>query len=70
MKIRPYIKNGNRLATERSKYKIEGTMTRQIKDEVKNANRANKKAYRQELKRETDQLLKDYLNKKNKDENE
>lgn len=56
MKIRPYIKDGNKKSKVRSKFKVaeDGrSKTPEQRLEVKNANRSLKKAYRQELKRET-----------------
>ncbi len=60
MRIRPYIKNGNKHKTERSKYVNPDMPDKAIKLEVKNANRSLKKAYRAELKRD----LKNLINKK------
>lgn len=65
MRIRPYIKNGNKRSTSRSKYQLPENATFWDKEERRNANRSLKKAYRQELKRETDDLLTEYF-KKNK----
>lgn len=63
MRIRPYIKDGDRLNTERNKFKAGDGATKWEKEEAKNANRAIKKAYRQELKRETKKLVKKIINK-------
>lgn len=63
MRIRPYIKNGNKRSTERSKFQLPDNPNRNDKEERKNANRSIKKAYRQELKRETDILIKNFMNK-------
>lgn len=64
MRIRPYIKNGNKRSTKRSKFKLPDSPNRNDKEERKNANRSIKKAYRQELKRETDELTNNFINKK------
>ena len=67
MRIRPYIKNGNKKKEERSKFKTGERPTKEDKLEVKNANRAIKKAYRMELKRELEQEVKNYLKGKKND---
>jgi len=69
MRIRPYIKDGSKHKTERSKYQLPEGATKWDKEERRNANRSLKKAYRQELKRETDELLKK-LNENKNEENE
>lgn len=66
MRIRPFIKDGNKYSEVRSKFKLPDKAQKSDKEERKNANRSLKKGYRQELKRETDQLLSNFLNKKNK----
>lgn len=68
MRIRPYIKEGNKHSTERSKYRLPEGATKWDKEERRNANRSLKKAYRQELKRETDELLKKLNENKNEDD--
>ncbi len=68
MKIRPYIKNGSKHKSERSKYQLPEGATKWDKEEVRNANRSMKKAYRQELKRETEKMLINLQNKKDKNE--
>ena len=70
MRIRPYIKDGEKKNQKRSKIKPEQgePITKQLKQEIKNANRAIKKAYRQELKRQTDEEVNQFL--KNKKPNE
>jgi len=60
MRIRPYIKDGNRLATERSKPTLSANATPWEKQERLNYLRAIKKAYRHQLKRETDDMVKEY----------
>ncbi len=63
MRIRPYIKDGNKKSSKRSKYKIPEDMpTKDEKLEVKNANRSLKKAYRAELKRELENEIKNLKN--------
>jgi len=70
MRIRPYIKDGDKLSEMSSKFKpSENGRTAWEKLECKNANRSLKKGYRQLLKRETDDLLEEYYkNKNNNDE--
>lgn len=68
MRITPYIKNGNKRSAERSKFKLPSSPNRLDKEERRNANRSLKKGFRQELKRETDKLLNNYLNKKNRED--
>lgn len=64
MRIRPYIKDGDRLSTERNKFRVGSNGgTQWEKQEVKNANRAIKKAYRMQLKQETKKLIKKIINK-------
>mgnify|MGYP001416527733 CR=1 FL=1 len=67
MRIRPYIKDGSKHKTERSKYTLPEGATKWDKEERRNANRSMKKAYRQQLKRETDELLKKFNENKNKE---
>ncbi len=67
MRIRPYIKNGNKYKTERSKYVNPDMPDKAIKLEVRNANRSLKKAYRAELKRELKNLINEKKDNGNQD---
>jgi len=65
MKLKPYIKKSDRLILSEfgnNKFKVirdgKTTPTHEIKQEIKNANRSLKKAYRAELKMELDKEIK------------
>ncbi len=59
MKLRPYTRKGEKKQSSRSKFKLPEMADKATKLEVKNANRALKKAYRAELKRKLDQEMDD-----------
>ena len=64
MRIRPYIKGGDKYKKERSKFKTGDWPDKDKKLEVKNANRSIKKAYRAELKQELRNEIDEYYKKK------
>ena len=67
MRIRPYIKKSDMMGYDmRSKPVLSPNATKFEKQERINQIRAMKKAYRNELKKELDEMIDEYLNNKNK----